>query len=234
MIKTKFCVFHNTRDVPRRAANLGVLQYDNWNDFGYRTSFGLSVFDGAGVLHEIGLIKIGSSGMTSDRSVQMPVGSFEALGKEYFSLGGGTEFYEKIRNLDVELREQLLVALKDMAYNLETFHKYREEDVTKVSLLRGIGAMTTTPRQHGRCSGPTASSRECGRRVGRSPTSGRKPTAFIPTRIWPIWHWFPNALVRSRTRQAPSRSFCGGTLGRFTNGNRTRRLLLKNQPAMKP
>ena len=38
--------------------NALTLHYDNWNDYGYLTSFGMSFCDDSGNVHEVGSVKI--------------------------------------------------------------------------------------------------------------------------------------------------------------------------------
>jgi ABC-type transport system involved in cytochrome c biogenesis ATPase subunit len=134
---------------PSEGRCLGVLLYDNWNDYAYRTTFSLTVFDESGKEHEIGGVKIASAGMdnsapVTDRSysVSLPSSPFEKLGSQYFSLGMSEEYYGNLGKLSTSLKEAILVALRDMAFDENIWEKFRSEDVTRISLLRGTSENT--------------------------------------------------------------------------------------------
>lgn len=136
-------------NTPSQGNCLCVLQYDNWNDYGYYTTYNLKVFDEKGEKHEIGGIRIASVGMTTDyegderkNSVVLPDSPFEKLGSEYFSLGISEEYYGNLKRLSDSFRMAILVSLRDMAYDESIWQKYHEEDVARVSLLRGISENT--------------------------------------------------------------------------------------------
>jgi predicted ATP-dependent endonuclease of OLD family len=57
-------------------------------------------------------------------------------------LGQAEDYYENIAKLGDEKRKQILVAMQDVAYNLEIFNKYEEERVMRISLLRSITPFT--------------------------------------------------------------------------------------------
>jgi hypothetical protein len=71
--------------VPSTAQARGCLVTDGWDDFGFKTSFNLIVFDEASIKHEIGYVKIGRFGM-GKKKIELPE-SFKQLGDTYFSLG---------------------------------------------------------------------------------------------------------------------------------------------------
>ena len=48
--------------VQDQGCNIGYLQPDNWDDYGHKTLFSLTVFDEQGNKHTIGNIKIGFIG----------------------------------------------------------------------------------------------------------------------------------------------------------------------------
>ena len=49
-------------DVPSYLVNEAVLLNDNWNDYGFYTTFSLFVFDDQGKKHEMGLVQIAFKG----------------------------------------------------------------------------------------------------------------------------------------------------------------------------
>ena len=64
--------------------------------------------------------------------------SFIRLSEDYFSLGSNENYYENLKRLspDGKLREKILKALNDIAFNLDIFEKVRKLDVVQTSLMR--------------------------------------------------------------------------------------------------
>src|SRR5665647_779938 len=129
------------------------LTHNHWDDwFRYETSYYLAYTDRSGTAHDIGPVRIGQFGMgfghrgtDSDedrpgtlRKPQLPP-AFDRLSRDgFFSLGQGTEYYEALNELDQALREEVLTALNDIAYDERLFERALQEKVTTTSLLRGI------------------------------------------------------------------------------------------------
>lgn len=82
----------------------------------------------------IGYIRIGRQGQTERRAV-LPI-EFETLPEGYFSLGTSVDYYSNLRGY--EFREEVLLALNDLAFNLDLFEEVRRQRVTRISLLREI------------------------------------------------------------------------------------------------
>ena len=108
---------------------------DNWDDFGFKTTFQLLVFDDEGNRHEPGHLKIGRAGMTGG-PVEVP-GRFEQLPDDYFSLGLDQNYYETLMELPVGLRDEILRGLRDCAFDELIYERFKEEEVMTTSLLRG-------------------------------------------------------------------------------------------------
>jgi hypothetical protein len=67
-----------------RRRKQAYLVYDNWDDYGFKTSFGAFLFDAHGRRHELGGVKILQKGMTGDK-VPVPT-QFEALDQTWMLL----------------------------------------------------------------------------------------------------------------------------------------------------
>lgn len=148
-ISVKFVQITERWKVPSEGRCLCILLYDNWNDYAYYTTFALKVFDEAGVKHEIGGVKIASAGMDNKsigterkNSVVLPSSPFERLDSNYFSLGISEEYYGNLNQLSLGLKNAILVAIRDMAFDEAIWERFRSEDVTRVSLLRGTAENT--------------------------------------------------------------------------------------------
>lgn len=120
------------------------LQVDNWDDFGFKTQFGLYYRDGNGTIRHIGDVKIGQSELAESRP-SMPE-EFNRLSRDFFSLGQDGSYYEQLNKLGYEKAEEILRSLNDVAFNLDLFDLALRHRVTGVSLLRNV-SMTTVRNQ---------------------------------------------------------------------------------------
>lgn len=124
------------------------LSKDNWDDWGkYRTQFYLTVVDPKGKEHNIGQVKIGSRGLKPHASgPNVPPGhryptiedSFTRLDDEYFSVGQDEEYYSNLDKLGDSIRERILVALRDVAWDTVLWKWAQSEYVMEESLLRSV------------------------------------------------------------------------------------------------
>ena len=87
---------------------------------------------------------IGRKGQTERRASLSE--SFESLPEDFFSLGTDTNYYANLK--DCNKRIEILVGLKDVAYDLELFEKIVMERVTQVSLLRDVSKSTVKGQFH--------------------------------------------------------------------------------------
>lgn len=118
------------------------LHYDNWDDYGFKTLFSARYIDKQGNECSLGAVQIGLVNMDEGRTFDHIPKSFVAIPEQYFSLGQDEDYYENIAKLGDEKRKQILVAMHDVAYNLEIFNKYEKERVMQTSLLRSITPFT--------------------------------------------------------------------------------------------
>ena len=128
--------------------NVIYLHKDGWNDwFKYETMFYLSYSDEKGNTVELGSIKIGQIGM-EQRTPDLPK-TFETLTDSFFTLGQSEDYYENVKKLEHgELREDILTALRDIAYNLTIFEAVKQENVTRESLMRDLGSRIIREQFH--------------------------------------------------------------------------------------
>ncbi|MBM7071963.1 AAA family ATPase [Shewanella sp. 202IG2-18] len=125
--------------IPPSGVSTAYLHIDRWNDFSFVTMFYLSLFDEKGALHEIGNIKIGFQGQTTDKSTYETLDSvFQTLPDGYFSIGMDVDYYKKISKLSAPIKSSLLHALKDMAQTPDLISLAQDEEVFRTSLLRDV------------------------------------------------------------------------------------------------
>lgn len=142
-----FKLLSKPSSIPSTGRSTALLLEDRWDDWGkYRTQFQLIVFDEDGEKHRIGEVKIGHLGLLPGGEVakhtRAPAmeSSFDDLPANYFSLGQNENYYESLNTLNSELRQRVLLGLRDLAWDVERFSSIESEDVVKESLLRGLSS----------------------------------------------------------------------------------------------
>lgn len=117
-------------------SNSAYLLIDNWDDFSFKTSFYLTVVDENRKEHEIGSVKIGFQGQTTEfRTSEKIPPNFTELENSFFSLGD-LSYYKNIAKLPKDMRNKILSSLNDLVYQPNLIESIRDEDVLSTSLLR--------------------------------------------------------------------------------------------------
>ena len=126
--------------IPSTASNTVYLVYDNWDDYGFRTTFGVHAFDEVGKKHELPRLKIGFIGQTTSVDTYTLLKKpFKELPAKYFSLCHSAEFYKQLYNdFSAVWREEFLRALKDVVCYPEILESVEAEEVFQTSLLRSV------------------------------------------------------------------------------------------------
>lgn len=119
-----------------------VLVQDNWDDFGYKTTFQITLHVSAHERHDLGYIKIIKVGQTSGYT-QMPKQSFLELPSGYASIGSSFDYYETLHNLGRDVFEPFLRGIRDVAFDDEIKASVEDSEAYRVSLLRFGGAERT-------------------------------------------------------------------------------------------
>lgn len=132
-----FFLISRNQHVQSPGRNKAYLKIDHWNDYSFVTMFYLTVYDQEGQKIEIGNIKIGFKGQTTETATYTTLeNSFSSLDATYFSLGVDKDFYKNMHALSPPLREATLIALNDIVFNPSIIEKIRDEEVFGTSLLR--------------------------------------------------------------------------------------------------
>ncbi|MAM75292.1 MAG: hypothetical protein CMO29_15960 [Tistrella sp.] len=116
--------------------NVCVLFQDNWDDFSFKTTFIAALFDGDGVRHDLGPLKIMSKGMTSGR-VDIP-DEFDKLGPDFCSIGSDRDYYVKLSEISAQMKESYLSSIRDCVADPEIWEEFRDEEAMMKSLLRFV------------------------------------------------------------------------------------------------
>lgn len=136
----KFYPVSKTRAFPTKAKYpFATLKWNNWDDYGYRTSFEVIVYLSKDEVVELGGLKILNREQDSGRT-PLPTKPFERLGSSYCSLGEGLEYYENIVKFGTNLSREYLAGLSDVVFNDNIRAEFEDLEGYKVSLLRFSGA----------------------------------------------------------------------------------------------
>lgn len=136
-------IFHFVMDrnkVPAKAVNAVYLIYDNWDDYGFRTLFGVTAFDEDGTQHDLPRFNIGFAGQTASvETYTLFKEPFNELPEGWFSLCGSVDFYKTLySDFTAEWREEFLRALRDLVRYPELLESVKGENVVETSLLRSV------------------------------------------------------------------------------------------------
>ena len=127
---------------PNYGQSIVYLAANNWDDYGNKTQFYITVFDEQRNKYELGDVKIGFRGQNGGWTLEgFPNGSFQTLSEEFFSLGQDVDYYKSIcEDLPAQLREEYLAGMRDVIAFDEILNEVKDETVFEVSLTRGIKA----------------------------------------------------------------------------------------------
>jgi len=101
---------------PRMEYPTGLLYRDNWDDYGFKTTFTLAIMMNKHLLLEIGVVKILWFHQTSGPT-PMPDGLFGQLDEDYCSLGQSFDYYQRLKQLGESLYPDILVGLRDIVFD---------------------------------------------------------------------------------------------------------------------
>lgn len=118
------------------------LIQDNWDDYGYKTSFNAVIHLTKETIVYLDTVKIMHETQTSGYT-EVPREPFEQLGLAFCSLGGDLEYYQKLFDLGRPIYHPYLRGLNDAVYSDDVRAKFEDLEGYKVSLLRFGGAERT-------------------------------------------------------------------------------------------
>lgn len=127
--------YHSKR---KETVSTAYLDANDWDDFGFKSTFYLVVYDNNGKQHDIGGVKVGYAGQESGWTQEKLPKEFTVLDKVFFSLGQSDEYYQNLYSLDEELRGCILNSLNDVVHDHTAYDLAINEKVMKESLLRDV------------------------------------------------------------------------------------------------
>lgn len=119
-----------------------VLAKDNWDDFGYKTTFYVTLHLSPSLSVDLGNIKVMEAGRVAGYT-KMPKGYFRSLSEQHASLGADLNYYEKLYKLGAAVYKPYFRGLRDVAFDEEVRVEVEESEAYRVSLLRFGGAERT-------------------------------------------------------------------------------------------
>lgn len=140
-IISSFTVISRTKTPPSTPLK-AYLRWDNWDDFGFKTTHSLLISDENGELHEIGGVKIGQFNMGDDKRRPDVPDLFNCLDESFFSLGQDDSYYDKLNKLGDNIKSHVLTSLRDIVFDKLLYEKAIEESVTRTSLFRFVSETT--------------------------------------------------------------------------------------------
>jgi len=119
--------------------NMAYLHINNWDDYGSKTLFYLTVYDEQGNGHKIGNVKIGlidqNQGWTKDQLQKQ----FDVLSGDFYSLGQDADYYRNIvESLSNKMALNVLTAIGDVTHDPDRLAIAENESVFNGSLLRSV------------------------------------------------------------------------------------------------
>jgi len=124
---------------PDQARNTGYLSPNNWDDYGYKTLFNLTIFDEQGNEQTIGNIKIGFVGQDGGWTQEQIPEQFEVLPENFYSLGQDADYYKNVvEKLSQAITINVLTALGDVVNDSNRLQLAENKGAFLISLLRSV------------------------------------------------------------------------------------------------
>lgn len=125
-----------------------LFQRIGWNDkFRYLTLYEVTFYNKE-ISKYLGRVKIGYSDIGSvvegDYRTMVNNGWHNGLDNQSFSLGQSPEYYQNVYSLGNDISSEYFRKAKDVAFDLDIFQRYRNENIMTHSLLREVSASTVT------------------------------------------------------------------------------------------
>jgi len=130
-------IFQPSSKFVTRIKSTFALQLDNWNDHSFMTLYHLYYKHGpdeADVTF-IGGVKILRKGQTK-KDLSLITKPFEMLDPEYVSVGTSLDYYQRLNEIPVGRRQNIIRALNDVVGNPDLVEEFKDQDGWAISLFR--------------------------------------------------------------------------------------------------
>jgi len=135
-----FYLLDGGSQLPRRPTYpYATLRPDNWDDYGYKTTFHVVIYRSKDEEDDLGPVKILEINQKGGQT-HLPEKPFRSLGKRYCSLGSSLDYYETVYKLGRKVRSEYLTSIGDVAWDDERRAQFEDLEGYRVSLLRFSGA----------------------------------------------------------------------------------------------
>jgi predicted ATPase len=114
--------------------DLCYLVLNHWDDFGFRTTYEVTVYDEDGKKYELGSTRIMFKGQ--DSSLEHSTPSESGFADNFCSLGSERRYYILMKTMSPATQAKILIGLRDCAFDHKIYERFKNEDAFKVSLLR--------------------------------------------------------------------------------------------------
>lgn len=112
-----------------------ILEPNNWDDFGYKTTFSVQIRISPKEVMDLESVKILRMQQDGGRT-ELPDSPFTSLSEEYCSFGGTIEYYEALFKAGPHIFQPYLAALRDIVYDRAVREEFEVLEGYQVSLLR--------------------------------------------------------------------------------------------------
>lgn len=115
-----------------------VLYHIDWNDWWTYENLYTLKYIRTNSATVIGQVKIGQLDDSESRIPELPEQFDQLEPNRFISLGQDPSYYDALNHLALSIKEQLLNALNDIAFNTQLLYQHRQCDVVSRSLMRDI------------------------------------------------------------------------------------------------
>lgn len=112
------------------------LWHDNWDDYGFKTTYQLHYVSETGEQMKIGETKILKKGLDEGSPVLLE--HFDFLDETFCSLGQSQEYYENLSLLPDTIRISIVAGLRDCVSNPHIWEQFSHEEGMRKSLMRWV------------------------------------------------------------------------------------------------
>lgn len=125
-----------------------ILVKDNWDDYGFKTSFYAELHLSSTNVVELGMVKVLRYEYAAEPYKTLLPRQSEGLSLDFCSLGNSLEYYEKLNEIDRHVRDLYLRCMNDVVFDSKIKQRFEERPGFNVSLLRSPSAASALENAH--------------------------------------------------------------------------------------